>query len=285
MPSTMRPAVSRWLRQRGTDNARGACTKRRHRIEQMRNAGCALRDGLHDNGGGRLAVPDRNPHACRGQRHDKARWNAFRRQRHQRTAGSGKLAQLLQVARSRLHDPVGTVHTRALRADERAFQMQAQNAVAAGHRTRRRNRTAHLLTRIGDQSRQAGGGAVAAVRPGNRAHAVGRRLIVEQDAATAIHLQVYEAGRHENARGNARLRPIRMESRPAKRGRRCGRPGPSRRCHDASRGRQKHGPQRWRAVRRLACPGSYLPALRTVVQQIQSRLTDAEYTGHRKGPP
>jgi hypothetical protein len=113
------------LRQRGTDNARGACAERWHRIEQMRDAGCALRDGLHDNGGGRLAVSDRNPHACRGKRHDKACRNAFGRQRHQRAAGSGKLAQLLQVARSRLHNPVGTVHTRAPRADERAFQMQA----------------------------------------------------------------------------------------------------------------------------------------------------------------
>jgi hypothetical protein len=45
------------------------------------------------------------------------------------------------------------------------------------------------------------------VRPGNGAHAVGRRLIVEQDAAATVHLQVYEAGRHENARGNARLCP------------------------------------------------------------------------------
>ena len=47
-------------------------------------------------------------------------------------------------------DPVGTVHARALRADERAFQMQAENAVAAGRRARRRNGAAHLLARVGD---------------------------------------------------------------------------------------------------------------------------------------
>jgi hypothetical protein len=46
------------------------------------------------------------------------------------------------------------------------------------------------------------------VRPGNGAHAVGRRLIVEEDAAAPIDLQIYEAGGKEGAGREPRLRPI-----------------------------------------------------------------------------
>src|SRR4029079_6610054 len=40
-----------------------------------------------------------------------------------------------------------------------------------------------------------------------RAHPVGGRLIVEKDAAAAIHLQIYEPGCHEHAWRNPRLVP------------------------------------------------------------------------------
>ena len=55
------------LRQRRADDPRCARTQRRHGIEQMGDAGRAIRDGLHDDGGGRLAVADRNSHTRRGQ--------------------------------------------------------------------------------------------------------------------------------------------------------------------------------------------------------------------------
>ena len=71
------------IRQRRADDPRLTRAQRRHGIEQMGHAGRAIRDGLHDNGGGRLAVPDRNPHAGGRKRPDKARRNAFRRQRDQ----------------------------------------------------------------------------------------------------------------------------------------------------------------------------------------------------------
>ena len=71
------------LRQRRADDPRATRTQRRHGIEQVGDAGCAIRDGLHDNGRGRLAVTDRNPHTRGGQRPDKARRNAFGRQRNQ----------------------------------------------------------------------------------------------------------------------------------------------------------------------------------------------------------
>src|SRR5262245_53864250 len=86
--------------------------------------------------------------------------------------------------------------------------MQAKNAVATSQRTRGRNSAAHLFARVRDQSRQAGGGAEAAVCPGNRAHAVFGRPIIEQNAAAAVHLQVYKASRQQNACRNTRLPPI-----------------------------------------------------------------------------
>ena len=50
------------IRQRCADDPRLTRAQRRHGIEQMGDAGCAIGDSLHDNGGGRLAVPDRNSH-------------------------------------------------------------------------------------------------------------------------------------------------------------------------------------------------------------------------------
>ena len=122
-------------------------------------------------------------------------------------AGTGELAQLFQVARPRLGDPIWAVHARALRADERTFQVQAKDAVAPGHGTCGRNGATHLFARVSDQSRQAGRGAVATMRARNRTHAIGGRLIIEQNAAAPVHLQIYEPGRHENACGNTRLQP------------------------------------------------------------------------------
>ena len=55
------------LRQRRANDPRGTRTQRRHCIEQVGHAGCAIRDGLHYNGSGRLAVPNRNPHTRGGQ--------------------------------------------------------------------------------------------------------------------------------------------------------------------------------------------------------------------------
>jgi hypothetical protein len=45
------------------------------------------------------------------------------------------------------------------------------------------------------------------VRSGNGAHAVGGRLIVQQDAATPVDLQVDEAWGQKGASRNALLRP------------------------------------------------------------------------------
>jgi hypothetical protein len=96
---------------------------------------------------------------------------------------------------------------RTPRTDERTFQMQAQNPIVTGDRAGRRDCGPHLRRRVGDQGWQAAGRPKATVRLGDGAHAVGGRLIVQQDAATAIDLQVDKAGGQKGAAGNTHLRP------------------------------------------------------------------------------
>ena len=107
-----------------------------------------------------------------------------------------------------MRDPIGPVNTRTPRTDEGPFQVQAENAIPAADRASRRDGGPHLLASIGDQGWEARRRAKATVRPGNGAHAVGRRLIVEENAATAIDLQIDEAWSQEGAGRKARLRPI-----------------------------------------------------------------------------
>jgi hypothetical protein len=98
--------------------------------------------------------------------------------------------------------------TRTPRADEGAFQVQAEDAVLASDRASRHDCGPHLLASVGDQGWEARRGAIATVRPRNGAHAVGRWLIVEKDAAAPITLHIYEAWGYEGANSESCLRPI-----------------------------------------------------------------------------
>src|SRR5262245_38559225 len=98
--------------------------------------------------------------------------------------------------------------TRTPRADEGALEVQAKDPILAGDRARCRDGRSRTLARIADQRRQAPRGAVATVRAGNGAHAVGCRLIIEQHTAAAVDLQIDETGSQERTGRNARLRPI-----------------------------------------------------------------------------
>src|SRR5215208_4594163 len=97
---------------------------------------------------------------------------------------------------------------RTLRTDEGAFQVQAENAVTAGDGAGRSDRGPHLLARVGDQGWQARRRAEAAVRPGDGAHAVGRWLFVEENAAAAVDLEIDEARGQDGAGRQPRLRPV-----------------------------------------------------------------------------
>src|SRR5690349_425210 len=100
------------------------------------------------------------------------------------------------------------MHAGISRTDEGPFQMQTEDAVPAGDRPGCCNGGSHLLTGVADQGGQTPRGAVATVRPGDGAHAVGGRLIVQKDTTATVDLQIDEAGSKESSGGQTRLRPI-----------------------------------------------------------------------------
>jgi hypothetical protein len=106
-----------------------------------------------------------------------------------------------------LRDPIGTVDSRTPWTDERTFEVQAKDPVLTANRTSRRDGGPHLLASIGDQRWKARRGAVATVRAGDGAHAVDRGLVIEENAASTIDLQIDEAGGQEGAGWKARLWP------------------------------------------------------------------------------
>ena len=115
---------------------------------------------------------------------------------------------MLKVAGDRLCNSIGSMNSRTPRADERAFEVQPDDAVPAADGTSRCDSGLYALSAIGDQSRKTGGRAKPAVRARNRAHAVRRRLIVQKNAAAAIDLQIDKAGGKKSGLRKPCLRPI-----------------------------------------------------------------------------
>ena len=196
------------LRQCCTNNSGFARAQRRHGIEKMSNAGCTVRDSLHDSGRRCLAVPDRDPHTRHGHSADEACRNTLRRQRDHRLTGASEFTQLLKVAGDRLCNSIGPMNSRTPRADERAFEVQPDDTVPAADGTSRCDSGLYALSAIGDQSRKTGGRTKPAVRARNRAHTVRRRLIVQKNAAAPIDLQIDKAGGKKSGLRKPCLRPI-----------------------------------------------------------------------------
>ena len=84
------------------------------------------------------------------------------------------------------------MNSRPSRIDEGAFQVQTENPVLACDRASRRNGRAHFFASIGNQRWKTDRRAIATVSPSDCPHAVRGGLIVEQNAAAAIDLQIYE---------------------------------------------------------------------------------------------
>ena len=142
----------------------------------------------------------------------------------------------------------------------------------------------HPIARIGDQCRQARRGAKTAVRPGDGAHALGRRPIVEQDAAAAVDLQIDEPGSQRRAGRKACLRPIGRELRPRRKPDDAAVPDQHRGCRHASGDRQKPGPPGWhvdRLIDGMISKRTHQSPWRAgiVAQQIRSKLKDTGYPG------
>jgi hypothetical protein len=87
--------------------------------------------------------------------------------------------------------------------------VHAENPVLACDRASRRNGRAHFFASIGDQRWKTGRRAIATVSPSDCPHAVHRGLIVEQDAAAAIDLQIYEPGCQKYTGRQTGLRAVR----------------------------------------------------------------------------
>jgi hypothetical protein len=98
--------------------------------------------------------------------------------------------------------------SRPSRTDEGAFQVQAENPAFACDRASRRNGGTHFFARIGNQRRKTGRRTIATVSLSDCPHAARRGLIVEQNAAAAIDLEIYEPGRQKDAGRQTGLRAI-----------------------------------------------------------------------------
>jgi hypothetical protein len=98
------------------------------------------------------------------------------------------------------------MHTWTPRADEWALEVEPEDTVQTGNRAGRCDGGADLAARIADQSREASRCAIAPMRPRNGSHAVGRRLVVKENPAATIDLQIDKTGCQEDTRLKAHLR-------------------------------------------------------------------------------
>ena len=91
--------------------------------------------------------------------------------------------------------------------ERRSFQVKAEHARNLQRGWRDRSEAFDHIGAIGDQRRQTACGPRPAVSFDDAAHAGLGRLIVEEDAATAIDLDVDEAGREDRVGGKLRVSP------------------------------------------------------------------------------
>ena len=114
--------------------------------------------------------------------------------------------QHLGVVRVGQADHRGIVHARLLGRQERPFEVNAENArIDGGGAMHGIERGAHLGGRIADQRRQERRRSELSVCCNDRGDALGRRLVVEQHIAAAIHLDVDEPGASHAPSGKVRI--------------------------------------------------------------------------------
>ena len=146
-------------------------------------------------------MAQRHADAGRDEARDETRRDHFRRQGHEQRAVA-RCGQHCEVIRRGLPEAPLVVHARPLAGEIRAFQMQAENArLAAGNGVDRLQCEPHFLRAVADERRQQARGPTFPVRSRDGADALHRRLVVEQDVAAAIHLQVDESRRKPCALG------------------------------------------------------------------------------------
>jgi hypothetical protein len=87
----------------------------------------------------------------------------------------------------------------AAQIEKGSFEVDAQNARDAGFQgfANRCDRSRHRLTPIADQRRQKSSRAEPSMRLGHGAQTRERRLVVEENAATTVDLNIDESGRQQ----------------------------------------------------------------------------------------
>ena len=149
------PAPRRF--ERGGDRAGLPGGERAHRVEEMREAGEAIRERLPRLLVGRHGMAERDQDPRLGKPANEAFRHAFGRERHEGRP-CRETRQHRRVVLGRRADRGGAMHAGPFRGDERALEMDPEHARVRPHGVPdRRNRGPHLLGRVGDQRRQQAG--------------------------------------------------------------------------------------------------------------------------------
>ncbi len=139
-------------------------------------------------------MTSRDHHTTIRERPNRARRRHFRRKRHQSAAAAQRRKQVDCV---RIEDPElrGIVGAFPGRGEEWSFDVNAEHARDAlpDRRIDRFDRARNDLEIVTEESGQVSRGSAAPMRLSYRRYAGHRRVVVEENPAAAVHLQVEEA--------------------------------------------------------------------------------------------
>ena len=148
----------------------------------------------------------RNAHTCSRERSDKFQRDPFRRQRDEHRTPP-RCGQELQVLLRGLAKRARIVDAGLFRRQKRPFEMDPEDAGLHANKTFHRIAgRRHLFRAVADESGEERRRAEFSMRGGDRTNGVRRRLIVEQDVAAAIDLDVDKAGSEPRVRGQVHAR-------------------------------------------------------------------------------
>ena len=181
--------------ERGGDRTRVAASKRAHGIEQVREPRQPFRQRRLGLVIACHGMPERDADARFCELGDEAGRHAFRGERHERHPGSRRCQQL-DIFRAWLSDQRAIVNAGLRGRQEWAFEVDAQNAwVRGGGLICSLKSGAHFFRGVGDQRRQQRRGPELPVSSSDLRHRSGAWIVIQEDIAAAIHLNVDETGR------------------------------------------------------------------------------------------
>ena len=185
--------------QRGADQARFTGAEPAHGVEEVGDEAQPVPDRAVQRGGVRGAVPRGQVHARRGQAREQRGRDHLRGEGHER--GHTEAGEQAGVIPGEGPEPLGRMGAGVERVEERPLDVEPEHARHAGVARRADGRGGGGDRRVGraDQRRQERRGAEGAVGGGDRRDPFRGRLVLEQDVAAAVDLEVDQAGRRERA--------------------------------------------------------------------------------------